>query len=332
MTTCSSCGKQIGFLDFGKLQIGDSWYCSNNCSMEYNIRKSAELQGEIMRLSAGGLTYQEAMQKKQEHEQNLARDFPLLDAEIDKQVEEIRLVGGASSKDVGLAYLQLVEPLHPYVEDLARQLREAGRSAPQISVEGVRNLQSRLRYFLEEAERELRTHLVTSPDDVEILEALATAAKLLGKRDEAVRAAEEAKKKSLLSRKSRAIAARPKPKDRTGLSFENKALGLVEALGFEARTTSRSADGGVDIIAESRKPFISGRYIIQCKDWKNPVGEPALRDLLGAVQKNRAVKGILISRSAFTRSARDFAQGTPLELIDGGNIDALIEQAKQTGD
>ena len=136
----------------------------------------------------------------------------------------------------------------------------------------------------------------------------------------------------MLRRKSRATAARPKRKDRTGISFENKALELVKALGFEAQTTSRSADGGVDIIAESRKPFISGRYIIQCKDWKNPVGEPTLRDLLGAVQKNKAVKGILISRSAFTRSARDFAQGTPLELIDGGNIEALIEQAKPPGD
>lgn len=186
MTTCASCGKQIGFWDFRKVQIGDSSYCSNNCSMEYSIRKAAEAQGEIMRLSTGGLTAQEAFHKKREHEQNLARDFAGLDANLDKQVAELRLQQSASPKETGLAYLQLAQSQHPWVENLLEQIKEAGQHAPPILVEGAHHLRSRVRYFLEEAERELRTHLVTSPDDVEILEALATVARLLGKRDEAV--------------------------------------------------------------------------------------------------------------------------------------------------
>jgi restriction system protein len=76
-------------------------------------------------------------------------------------------------------------------------------------------------------------------------------------------------------------------------------------------------------------PFTSGLYVIQCKDWSKPVGEPVVRDLLGTVRKNNAVKGILAARSGFTDSARRFAQGTPIDLIDGSGLDGMLTDLRR---
>ncbi|MFQ5885722.1 MAG: DNA translocase FtsK, partial [Anaerolineae bacterium] len=53
------------------------------------------------------------------------------------------------------------------------------------------------------------------------------------------------------------------------------------------------------------------------KNWTKPVGAPVVRDLYGVITAENANKGILITTSRFTDSARAFAEGKPLELIDG---------------
>jgi restriction endonuclease Mrr len=49
-----------------------------------------------------------------------------------------------------------------------------------------------------------------------------------------------------------------------------------------------------------------------------------VRDLLGAVTRNRAMKGILITTGTFTREARRFAEEAPLTLIDGKELRELL--------
>jgi restriction system protein len=85
-------------------------------------------------------------------------------------------------------------------------------------------------------------------------------------------------------------------------------------MGFEASTTQVSRDGGIDIIALSASALVSGKYVIQCKDWGKPVGEPELRGLYGVVHAENANKGIMITTSSFTGPAREFAEGKQLEL------------------
>jgi len=104
---------------------------------------------------------------------------------------------------------------------------------------------------------------------------------------------------------------------RKGTSFEQEVLTYLQTMGFEAERTEKTADGGVDIIAHSTKPLFQGKYIIQCKNWSKPVGEPVVRDLYGVVTAERANKGILVTTSRFTASAMKFAKDKPLELIDG---------------
>jgi CheY-like chemotaxis protein/HJR/Mrr/RecB family endonuclease len=111
-------------------------------------------------------------------------------------------------------------------------------------------------------------------------------------------------------------------------AFEDLIKLLLSKMGFEAETTSKTVDGGIDVIAINRAPLIAGKYIIQCKKFApgNKVGEPVIRDLYGVVNSENANKGILITTSSFSSKAIDFAHGKPIELIDGKRLKSLMEQ------
>lgn len=111
-----------------------------------------------------------------------------------------------------------------------------------------------------------------------------------------------------------------------GLHFEEVCLRLVREMGFDAQITEITGDGGIDIVAMSTKPIFAGKYVIQCKAWKQSIGEPVVRDLYGVVHSERANKGILITTSTYTKSALAFARDKPLELIDGPQLRRLLEQ------
>lgn len=97
-------------------------------------------------------------------------------------------------------------------------------------------------------------------------------------------------------------------------------------MGFTTQTTKASGDGGIDLIAYNHQPLLSGKYIIQCKRYAGSVGEPILRDLYGVVTSERANKGILMTTGHFTKSAINFAEGKPIELIDGIKLKELLSQ------
>lgn len=104
---------------------------------------------------------------------------------------------------------------------------------------------------------------------------------------------------------------------KNGYEFEKYITELLSNLGFQAQQTSLSGDGGVDIYAYYDKPFLKGNYLIQCKNWTYPVGQPQVRDLFGVVMSRRANKGVLVTTSSFTEQAKEFANGLNIELIDG---------------
>lgn len=185
--------------------------------------------------------------------------------------------------------------------------------------------------YYSEAERAFKRHLKSQPDDLEAVEMLSDLYHNFSKDQK--EASIEVQIERIKTRKkltgeqaapsSGRVAAQ---KDRTGLSFEDKCLRVLKAMGFIAQVTKRTGDGGIDLIATSSQPVISGKYIVQCKDWANPVGEPPLRDLYGVVSDQKANKGILITSSTFTDAAIEFAKGKQLELIDGDQLGALEQE------
>lgn len=113
----------------------------------------------------------------------------------------------------------------------------------------------------------------------------------------------------------------------TGYEFENYIYTLLTKMEFEVEVTQYSNDGGIDLIATYEKPIFSGKYIIQCKRWASPVGQPEVRDLYGVVMDQRANKGILITTSDFSAQAYDFAKGKNIELINGKVLNTLTENS-----
>ncbi len=112
----------------------------------------------------------------------------------------------------------------------------------------------------------------------------------------------------------------------SGVEFERVCQLLVENMGFSVETTKASGDGGIDLIAYNSQPLLSGKYIIQCKRYTGSVGEPIIRDLYGVVMSERANKGILMTTGHVTKSAIAFAEGKPIELIDGAKMQSLFSQ------
>jgi restriction endonuclease Mrr len=116
-----------------------------------------------------------------------------------------------------------------------------------------------------------------------------------------------------------------------GKALEEEVRELLRSMGLKATTTRTTGDGGIDIIAYSDSPLFSGKYVVQCKDWAGSVGESVIRDLYGVVTAESANKGILITTGTITKSAQKFAEGKPLELIDGQELNKLLQKFNSKG-
>jgi len=113
--------------------------------------------------------------------------------------------------------------------------------------------------------------------------------------------------------------------------FERFVLQYFAVVGYETEETGCSGDGGVDGILRQ-----GGRTsLVQCKRYLNAVGEPEIRDFLGAVTKRGADRGFFVTTSSFNQNAIAFADGTRVTLIDGATLADTIRQLQcidpQTG-
>jgi restriction system protein len=106
---------------------------------------------------------------------------------------------------------------------------------------------------------------------------------------------------------------------------------LLVAMGYggshedAAKVVGRSGDGGIDgIIKEDRLGFDS--IYVQAKRWEGVVGRPTVQQFAGALQGQRARKGVVITTSAFTREAMEYAAGlqSTIILIDGTHLTQLM--------
>jgi restriction system protein len=119
---------------------------------------------------------------------------------------------------------------------------------------------------------------------------------------------------------------RPNLMELSPTEFESLITNLFEKMGLETRQTQASRDGGVDCVAFDNRPIFGGKVIIQAKRYKNTVGVSAVRDLFGTLQNEGASKGILVTTSGYGKAAFDFANGKPLELLEGSHLLYLLEQ------
>lgn len=113
--------------------------------------------------------------------------------------------------------------------------------------------------------------------------------------------------------------------------FENIVLDLLLAMGYggsrkdAARAIGKTGDEGIDGIINEDRLGLDVIYI-QAKRWEGIVGRPEIQKFAGALQGQRAKKGIFITTSDFSKEAIDFASriDSKVVLIDGNALVQLM--------
>ena len=113
----------------------------------------------------------------------------------------------------------------------------------------------------------------------------------------------------------------------SGYEFEEFVAHLLECMGYTARVTQRSGDGGIDVIAHRDKLGFEPPILkVQCKRKTDQIGRPEVDQLLGTLGEGEY--GLFITLGSFSRQSIDLERNRPkLRLIDGEQfVEVLLEQ------
>lgn len=115
--------------------------------------------------------------------------------------------------------------------------------------------------------------------------------------------------------------------------FEKIVIEVLVRMGYggsmrdAGKAIGRSGDEGIDGIIKEDRLGLDIIYV-QAKRWDSAVGRPEVQKFAGALQGQRAKKGIFITTSNFTKEAQDFANkiDSKIILLDGEQLaDYMID-------
>lgn len=113
--------------------------------------------------------------------------------------------------------------------------------------------------------------------------------------------------------------------------FERLVVDLLVQMGYggnrqdAGRALGKSGDGGIDGIIKEDRLGLDVIYI-QAKRWEGTVGRPEIQKFAGALQGQRARKGVFITTSGFSKEAEEYASmiESKIILIDGARLASLM--------
>lgn len=113
--------------------------------------------------------------------------------------------------------------------------------------------------------------------------------------------------------------------------FERLVVELLVRLGYggsrkdAGQTLGRSGDGGIDGVIKEDRLGLDVIYL-QAKRWEGTVGRPEIQKFAGALQGQRAKKGVFLTTSNFSSDAIEYASfiDTRIVLIDGEKLVSLM--------
>ncbi|MCR8744180.1 restriction endonuclease [Romboutsia lituseburensis] len=108
--------------------------------------------------------------------------------------------------------------------------------------------------------------------------------------------------------------------------FEDLVTILFRKMGYNAVTTNKSNDGGIDCEFHYEDPLVSGKIIGQVKKYKNNIDIPKLREFECVLRNSDAMKGIFISTSNFSPQCKIFAASNNIQLINGNELIELFNR------
>ncbi len=109
--------------------------------------------------------------------------------------------------------------------------------------------------------------------------------------------------------------------------FEKLVVELLVKMGYggsrqdAGQAIGKSGDEGIDGIIKEDRLGLDIIYI-QAKRWENTVSRPEVQKFAGALQGQRAKKGIMITTAAFSKEAREYVTriDNKIVLIDGEQL------------
>jgi restriction system protein len=113
--------------------------------------------------------------------------------------------------------------------------------------------------------------------------------------------------------------------------FEEVVASVYKDLGYYARVTARSGDGGIDVVLDGSNSKVIG---VQVKRYKDKIKVEQIRSFVGALYLKRMTRGIFVTTSSFQSGADNVAQlsssrGIPIELVDAQRFYQALGIAQQ---
>ncbi|WP_345890012.1 restriction endonuclease [Paenibacillus dendritiformis] len=113
--------------------------------------------------------------------------------------------------------------------------------------------------------------------------------------------------------------------------FEKAVVELLVKMGYggsisdAGKAVGKSGDGGIDGIIKEDRLGLDMIYI-QAKRWEGVVGRPEIQKFVGALQGQKARKGVFITTSSFTKEALEYVTfiDNKVVLIDGEQLTQLM--------
>jgi restriction system protein len=114
--------------------------------------------------------------------------------------------------------------------------------------------------------------------------------------------------------------------------FEQTVASVFGDLGYRARATGQSGDGGVDVILWAPDGSEIG---VQVKRYRGTIQVSQIRELTGTLVQKGITKGIFVTTSRFAKGVRASAdlssfRGHPIELVDANGFLERLEIAQET--
>jgi restriction system protein len=112
--------------------------------------------------------------------------------------------------------------------------------------------------------------------------------------------------------------------------FEAVCETLFAQAGFETKSQSHGADGGVDIWLYSRHSKDAAALIVQCKHWRGKeVGVKEMREFFGVMASHQLKRGTYATTSTYTAEASKFAESNGINALDASGLLALIAKRSE---
>jgi HJR/Mrr/RecB family endonuclease len=106
----------------------------------------------------------------------------------------------------------------------------------------------------------------------------------------------------------------------TGYEFESFLNDLFSRMGFSVEQTKLSGDQGADVVVIK----FGEKTVIQAKRFQGNVGNSAVQEIMAAISLYNAHKGMVITNSYYTSSAKDLAFANNIELVDRDGLEEMI--------